>query len=98
MFGGVLKVAFQRKKPAVIDVKAPFPGFVEPALATSNEKVPAGERWIHEIKFDGYRVLREVYDSKSFLVTCQYFNSTGFEETVRQTGYPSSYSCPRFKV
>jgi bifunctional non-homologous end joining protein LigD len=25
-------------------------------LATSIEKVPAGERWIHEIKFDGYRV------------------------------------------
>src|SRR6202035_1715898 len=30
-------------------------GFVEPALATSIEKVPSGERWIHQIKFDGYR-------------------------------------------
>jgi bifunctional non-homologous end joining protein LigD len=49
-------MAFQRKKPAAIGVKAPFPGFIEPALATSIEKVPAGERWIHEIKFDGYRV------------------------------------------
>jgi bifunctional non-homologous end joining protein LigD len=49
-------VAFQRKKPAAIGVKAPFPGFVEPALATSIEKVPSGDRWIHEIKFDGYRV------------------------------------------
>ena len=49
-------MAFQRKKPAAIGVKAPFPGFVEPALATSIEKVPSGERWIHEIKFDGYRV------------------------------------------
>jgi len=49
-------VAFQRKKPAVIGVKAPFPGFIEPALASSIEKVPNGERWIHEIKFDGYRV------------------------------------------
>jgi bifunctional non-homologous end joining protein LigD len=49
-------VAFQRKKPAAIGVKAPFPGFVEPALATSIEKVPSGERWLHEIKFDGYRV------------------------------------------
>jgi hypothetical protein len=36
--------------------KAPFPGFVEPALASSIEKVPAGDRWIHEVKFDGYRV------------------------------------------
>jgi hypothetical protein len=37
-------------------VKAPFPGFVEPALATSIEKVPSGNRWVHEVKFDGYRV------------------------------------------
>ena len=36
--------------------QGPFPGFIEPALATSIEKVPSGERWIHEIKFDGYRV------------------------------------------
>ncbi|MBR1271619.1 non-homologous end-joining DNA ligase [Bradyrhizobium sp. AUGA SZCCT0222] len=49
-------MAFQRRKPAAIGVKAPFPGFIEPALATSIGNVPNGERWIHEIKFDGYRV------------------------------------------
>ncbi|MGY4282011.1 ATP-dependent DNA ligase [Bradyrhizobium sp. LM2.7] len=49
-------MAFQRKNPAVLGVKAPFPGFIEPALATSIERVPSGGRWIHEIKFDGYRV------------------------------------------
>jgi bifunctional non-homologous end joining protein LigD len=49
-------VAFQRRKPAAIGVKAPLPDFIEPALATSIEKVPSGARWIHEIKFDGYRV------------------------------------------
>src|ERR1700709_1148961 len=49
-------MAFQRRKPAAIGGKAPFPGFIEPALATSIDKVPKGERWIHEIKFDGYRV------------------------------------------
>ena len=49
-------MAFQRRKPAAIGVKAPLPGFIEPALATSIEKVPSGDRWIHEIKFDGYRV------------------------------------------
>jgi bifunctional non-homologous end joining protein LigD len=44
-------------------IKANYPGFIEPALATSIDKVPSGERWIHEIKFDGYRVqvhLRDV--------------------------------------
>jgi len=25
-------------------------------LATSIEKVPSGHRWVHEVKFDGYRV------------------------------------------
>jgi hypothetical protein len=49
-------MAFQRKKPMAIGVKAPFPGFIEPALAWSIEKAPNGGRWIHEIKFDGYRV------------------------------------------
>ncbi len=48
-------MALPRGKP-VVGVKAPFPGFVEPALASSIEKVPSGGRWIHEIKFDGYRV------------------------------------------
>ena len=51
-----MNLAFQRTKPAAIGMKAPYPGFIEPALATSIEKVPAGDRWIHEIKFDGYRV------------------------------------------
>jgi bifunctional non-homologous end joining protein LigD len=49
-------MAFQRKKPTAIGVKAPVPSFIEPALATGIEKVPSGARWIHEIKFDGYRV------------------------------------------
>ncbi len=49
-------MAFQRRRTATVGVKAPFPGFVEPALASSIEKVPSGARWIHEIKFDGYRV------------------------------------------
>ena len=39
-----------------VGIKAQFPGFVEPALATAIEKPPKGARWIHEIKFDGYRV------------------------------------------
>jgi hypothetical protein len=39
-------MAFQRKKPAAIGVKAPYPGFIEPELATSVDKVPSGTRWI----------------------------------------------------
>jgi bifunctional non-homologous end joining protein LigD len=47
---------YQRTRPPALGVKAPFPGFVQPAFATKIGKVPTGGRWIHEIKFDGYRV------------------------------------------
>jgi len=47
---------YPRTKPPAGGIKANYPGFIEPSLATSIDKVPAGERWIHEIKFDGYRV------------------------------------------
>jgi bifunctional non-homologous end joining protein LigD len=62
-------MAFQRNKPAAIGVKAPFPGFIEPALATSIERVPRGERWIHEIKFDGYRVQTHLQHSEVRIYT-----------------------------
>ena len=51
-----MNMAFQRKKPAAIGIKASYPGFIEPALASPIGKVPGGDRWLHEIKFDGYRV------------------------------------------
>jgi bifunctional non-homologous end joining protein LigD len=41
--------------------KAP-PAFVEPQLATLVDEVPAGNSWIHEIKYDGYRLLLSVGD------------------------------------
>ena len=56
-------MAFQRKKPAAIGVKTPYPGFIEPELAASVDKVPSGARWIHEIKFDGYRVQVHLRDA-----------------------------------
>lgn len=35
---------------------AKMPGFIAPCLATLRDKVPSGNNWIHEIKFDGYRL------------------------------------------
>jgi bifunctional non-homologous end joining protein LigD len=34
-----------------------LPPFIAPQFATAREDVPAGADWIHEIKFDGYRIL-----------------------------------------
>ena len=36
--------------------KAALPRFVEPQLATPATKAPSGEEWLHELKFDGYRI------------------------------------------
>ena len=36
---------------------APLPRFRTPQLATLVDEVPAGNGWMHEIKFDGYRAL-----------------------------------------
>ena len=55
-------MAFQRKKPPAIGTKAPYLGFIESALATQVDRVPSGTRWIHEIKFDGYRVQLHIAD------------------------------------
>src|SRR5205085_9786914 len=43
------------KKPS----KAP-PSFQEPQLATLVDEVPSGTGWIHEYKYDGYRLLLAV--------------------------------------
>jgi bifunctional non-homologous end joining protein LigD len=62
-------VAFQHRKPKAIGLKASLPGFVEPALASSIEKVPSGARWIHEIKFDGYRAQVHLADEATKIFT-----------------------------
>ena len=37
--------------------KTGMPEFVPPQLATLTDKPPSGEAWLHELKFDGYRLL-----------------------------------------
>src|SRR3546814_4141914 len=46
-----------------------WPGFVEPALATLKATAPSGARWIHEIKFDGYRLQAHVRGGGAKLFT-----------------------------
>jgi bifunctional non-homologous end joining protein LigD len=37
--------------------KAAMPAFVQPQLATLVSEAPVGDDWLHELKFDGYRML-----------------------------------------
>jgi len=48
---------------------ADLPGFVAPQLCRSVERPPAGSGWIHEIKFDGYRIQARVAGGKVTLKT-----------------------------
>jgi bifunctional non-homologous end joining protein LigD len=46
-----------------------LPPFVEPCLATLQDKPPPGENWLHEVKFDGYRLQARVKGGKVTLLT-----------------------------
>lgn len=46
-----------------------LPGFVKPCLATLADKAPDSANWIHEIKFDGYRLQARLSRGKAKLLT-----------------------------
>jgi bifunctional non-homologous end joining protein LigD len=47
----------------------PLPDFIPPALATLSDKAPEAGNWIHEIKFDGYRIQARLDNGKVKLLT-----------------------------
>lgn len=57
--------------------KAPKWALVEPALATRAEIAPKGEAWIHEIKYDGYRIQAAVSGDSVKLFTRTGLDWTG---------------------
>jgi bifunctional non-homologous end joining protein LigD len=53
----------------VVRRKIEMPGFIKPQLATLKAKAPSGEVWIHEIKYDGYRLQPHIDRSKVKIFT-----------------------------
>ena len=55
-----------RPDPAKIEgaVRARLPASPRPELATLADEAPAGADWLHEIKFDGYRMLARIASGK----------------------------------
>lgn len=51
-----------------------MPTFIEPCHATTAARVPSGEGWSHEIKFDGYRVQAHLTKRQSRLFTRRGFD------------------------
>ncbi|APO71019.1 ATP-dependent DNA ligase protein (plasmid) [Rhizobium gallicum] len=46
-----------------------LPDFIAPQLCQTLERPPVGKGWIHEIKFDGYRIQMRVLDGEATLKT-----------------------------
>jgi ATP-dependent DNA ligase len=46
-----------------------FPGFFEPCHPTLRDGAPSGLRWIHEIKFDGYRTQAHLHSGRPAIYT-----------------------------
>jgi bifunctional non-homologous end joining protein LigD len=78
-----------RKAAAKISAKAslkalagaasgPLPAFVEPCLATLVARLPEDEGWVHEVKFDGYRIEARIDRGNVRLLT-----RTGLDWTER---------------
>jgi bifunctional non-homologous end joining protein LigD len=50
-------------------IKADMPNFVPPQLCKSTSRSPSADGWLHEIKFDGYRIQMRVEDGNVSLKT-----------------------------
>lgn len=49
--------------------KSSWPGAFSPQLAVLAESPPSGDQWLHEIKFDGYRIQARIKNGEVELIT-----------------------------
>src|SRR5262249_23211064 len=65
-------------KPAPKTRRALEPEFIPLELATPDDEVPVGDKWLHEVKYDGYRIeARKAGDEVTL------FSRSGLDWTVR---------------
>jgi bifunctional non-homologous end joining protein LigD len=64
--------------------EAPMPADLGPQLAVAGERAPDGDDWLHEIKYDGYRLIAHIVGGRVRLVTRGGLDWTGkFPELAR---------------
>lgn len=62
----------------------PMPRFVAPCLALLSDRAPEGADWVHEIKFDGYRIQGRIDNGRVQLVTRQALDWTAKFRPIAQ--------------
>src|SRR6185437_2874524 len=65
----IRKRSSARDDPAASAPRAALPRFLPPGLATLTDTAPADPAWLHEIKFDGYRLQARLDNGKVKLLT-----------------------------
>jgi len=89
--GGELKRKKKRRKPVVDPAALPkakagaLPPFVDPSLPTAVETAPSGADWVHEIKYDGYRVQVRIENGRIALLTRKGLDWTARFSAVART-------------
>src|ERR1700736_4840255 len=67
------KAVSSKRKPRGSD---PMPGFIAPELCKLIDRPPSGVGWVHEVKFDGYRIQARIVDGQPVLRTRKGLNWT----------------------
>ncbi|MDX2275752.1 MAG: DNA ligase D [Hyphomonadaceae bacterium] len=63
-----------------------YPQFIPPQFCRSLDKPPSGGNWVHEIKFDGYRMQLRVRDGRAKLLTRTGLDWTEKFEPIARAG------------
>ncbi|MBD0416852.1 DNA ligase D [Oryzicola mucosus] len=61
--------AKKKKTASASTSKSKLPDFVAPQLCETRQRPPAADGWIHEIKFDGYRIQMRIENGEVRLMT-----------------------------
>src|SRR5690242_17180176 len=81
-------MAKRARRSAAAAKKSAMPGFIPPQLATLRSKAPSGS-WLHEIKYDGYRVQLHLNRGKRTVYT-----RTGLDWTRRFSSIAGAFDVP----
>src|SRR6186997_749494 len=66
-----------------------MPGFIKPQFATLKSRAPKGDQWLHEIKYDGYRVQVHLNRGRK-----KVFTRNGLDWTKRFTEIAGALAIP----